>query len=310
MQSPRARKLDTPKGDAESMNRFSSAGRKAYIQVSQVSIVSAALLVTCAGAAVIAQTAATDDAKTQQDRQKVGRELKDLEEQRAKLDSRIRELRRSELRELHDSARVRAYGDANGKLHVLTAPGSGSFYFSDGNLKQMKDLTPEQRKHVEEALAEARKALEKVKGELPEGFVIPDIEGLLNNSMRMRTLAPGNVYVAPKAWDSREFREQMEKMQDTIRQNVQTWRNVAPHVWTVPPTTVVPAIPGTPGGPGVRVVPPAMRSRDNDPELRDEIRELRRELEQLRDEMRRDHGTKRDSQDRKTQFLDPFGGTL
>jgi uncharacterized protein YlxW (UPF0749 family) len=54
----------------------------------------AAAALFCAGMAVIAQTATPSDAKSAQDKEKVEKELKDLQEQRAKLDARIRELRK------------------------------------------------------------------------------------------------------------------------------------------------------------------------------------------------------------------------
>lgn len=260
--------------------------------------VGATILLAYAGIAVVAQTAATNDlkvdTKNSQDRARIERELRDLQEQRAKIDSRIRELRAQAGKE---GLRSYTFSDGAGKVQALT-PGAHSFFFSDGNLKEMKELTPEQRKKVEEAMAEAHKALEKAKKELPEGFVMPDIESLINNAMRLRTLQPGGAYVGPGAFDSKEFREQMEKMRDSIRSNVQTYRSQAiPRVYATPtPRTLT--VPATP------------LFREGSRDIRNEIRELRREIEQLREEMRRDRGGKRESPDRKTQVTDPFGGSL
>lgn len=252
----------------------------------------------CAGLAVLAQTPPADDAKSAQDREKVERELKDLQDQRAKIDDRIRELRRQSGR---NTLRALTIPDGKGRTQVWTFPDAKSFYFSDGKLKEMKELTPEQRKRVEEAMAEAKRALEKARKELPEGYTLPNVEGLLDNALRLRALTPGNVYVAPQPFDSKAFRDQMEKMREDIRKNMDAYRLVVPKVYAVPPaTTIRPAIPA---------VPPAPLFRDgSSPELRNEIRELRRELDQLREEIRRDRGTRKDTQDRKTQFLDPFGG--
>jgi hypothetical protein len=266
--------------------------------------VSAALLGVCgacAGLAVMAQAPPADDSKSSQDREKVERELKDLQEQRAKIDDRIRVLRRQSTR---NGLRALTVPDGSGRVQVWTVP--------DGKLKEMKDLTPEQRKRVEEAMAEAKRALEKARKELPEGFVMPDIEGLLDNSLRWRALTPGNVYVAPQPFDSKEFREQMQKMREDVRKNMDAYRLAVPRVYAVPPSTSVrPVVPAVPAIPAIPAVPPATIYRGgSSPELREEIRALRRELDQLRDEIRRDRGTKKESDDRKSKFVEPFGATL
>jgi hypothetical protein len=260
----------------------------------------------CAGLAAIAQTPGADDAKSAQEREKVDRELKELQDQRAKIDSRMRELRRQSGRE---NLRVLTVPDAGGRAQVWTVPNGKGLYFSDGDVKNMKDLTPEQRKKVEEAMAEAKRALEKARKELPEGFVMPNVEGLLDSALRWRSVSPNSFYVSPQAFDSKEFHEQMDKMREDIRRNVDAYRLAVPKVYAVPPAiSARPAIPAVPGAP---LLPPAAVYRGGtSPELRDEIRELRRELEQLREEMRRERGTKKSSDEQKSKFLEPFGATL
>jgi hypothetical protein len=172
-------------------------------------------------------------------------------------------------------------------------------WIDGGTAKQMKDLTPEQRKRVEEAIAEAKRALEKARKDLPEGFVMPDIDAILNSSMYFHTLTPGAVSVAPYAFDSKEFKEQMEKMKDSIHKNFDTYRLTIPKIYATPHAQVFPAVPSAP------VIPSVPQYYYGSPELRNEMRELRKELEQLREEMRREKG-KKDGEEKKPGLTETY----
>jgi chaperonin cofactor prefoldin len=268
----------------------------------------AAVSLVCAGMAVVAQTAAPSE-KSAQDKEKIEKELKDLQEQRSKLDARIRDLQKQSGAR---ATRTFTFADPSGKLQVYAVPGGpGAVWFSDGKLQQMKDLTPEQRKHVEEAMAEAKRALEKARKELPEGIVLPDVDALLNHTLRYRALTPGTP-VAPfafdgkefKAFDSKEFKEQMEKMKDSIRKNVETYRYTMPKVYTSPRTLVTPGIPAVPAIPGTPAIPGEPRVWTTSPDLRNEMRELRKELEQLREELRRERG--KGGEEKKKGFTETY----
>ncbi len=239
------------------------------------------------------QAAAPDDAKSLQDREKVQKELRELESQRAKIDSRIGELRRQAGR---GATRTFIYNDR--KAQFFGVPGDHGFLFSDGNVQGLKELSAEQRKKVDEAMTEARKALEKAKMDLPEGFVLPDIDGIVGNSLRFHALPNGRSLelLTPALLDKEKMKEQIDRLRRMPKSNAEVYRNyVTPRVYTTPGIPAVPAMPGSP------------LYREGSQDLRNEVRELRQEVERLRGEIRRDRGGKKDRNDTKTQFLEPFG---
>lgn len=267
-------------------------------------------LLILSGLAAVGQSG-KDDVKDDQDRAKIEKELRDLENERAKLDARIGELRGrvgSRVR------RMRVLPDNENRVEVRTENGHTRVYRNGkiteelnlDNTPQGKELTPEQRKEVDEAMQqahkameEARRAVEKAQKDLPPGFVMPDVEGIvgdaMRNSFRVFTGPDGAhaySFATPmKPEDAAKMHEWADKLKDQIREDVHSRVLVNPPVVTIPRNA--PMRPFT--------VTPAPRAGDN-AELRREIRELRDEIERLRDEMHRGKplgGT--------SEFVVPFG---
>lgn len=157
-------------------------------------VLGAAVAVIAAGAMAVASPGGQDTKSSDQDRAKVQKELDELMAQRAKLDARIRELRRQ-----------------SGRSPYIVAPRI-----------ELKEMTPDQRKEVEKALSEAKRALEEARKSLPEGqrALVPDMSGILDNSVRLWVSPNGFNGNLDGAWSPEqreEFRKSMESMREQLR---------------------------------------------------------------------------------------------
>src|SRR5207244_3051204 len=124
--------------------------------------ISAACLVALAAPVAAVQD---KDERSAQERTKAEKELRDLESQREKLDSKIREIRRS----LGRDRQLRIDRD-------VTVPRV--------EVRELKGLTEEQRKEVEKAMELAHKSVRDSLKNLPDNIVIPDISGIVDKELR------------------------------------------------------------------------------------------------------------------------------
>jgi DNA repair exonuclease SbcCD ATPase subunit len=225
-----------------------------------------------------------DDKSDDKDKAQARKELKDLEEQRAKLDSRIRDLRKK-----------------------AGLPGGRAFVWEDGKAFAFPGGEGEHSIVIEKALGDAHKAVEEAMKNMPKhfenfNFNWDDKDG---KAFKLWVDKDGKSH----KWDSqmsdedkKKFKLEMEKMQSELRENLKGLKDLKIDVPEIhafsddkdgsvriitPRTNVRPRI----VTPEYRIVEPRVRGGGDDSrELRDEIRSLRDEVEKLRDEVKRGRG--------------------
>jgi hypothetical protein len=234
-----------------------------------------------------------DDKNDDKDKAQARRELKDLEEQRAKLDSRIRDLRKR-----------------------AGLPSVRGFTFNDGEVNEIPGLEGDHHIIVEKALGDAHRAVEEAMKNMPKNFEnFKDFENFKNfnfnfddkdgKAFKLWVDKDGKTH----KWDSqmseedkRKFKQEMEKMQSELRENLKGLKDLKIDIPEIhafsddkdgsvriitPRTNVRPRI----VTPEYRIAEPRVRGGGDDSrELRDEIRSLRDEVEKLRDEVKRGRG--------------------
>jgi len=204
------------------------------------------------------------DEKSQQDRAKSERELRDLESQREKLDSRIRELRRG----LGRDRDIRI--DRN-----ITIP--------KVELRELKGLSDDQRREVERAMEEARKSVHEALKNLPNEIHIPDVSGIVDKQLRIFVDKDGKV-TRSEGKLSDEDREKLHKSLDKMREKLKDNNaNLRLHMEELHKNL-----------PNFRSFGFGERGVSSD--LRKEMQELRREMEKLRDEVRKKKGEERSNE--------------
>jgi len=253
-----------------------------------------------------------------QDNGKVDRELADLETQRAKIDQKIRELRRKTGRAGGYTVITPGTPGATGTITIPAIPHvpSAPRYIGPGG----QGGNPEEWHRVaEKAMEEARRAMEQAFKDMPKGawvlpkdgrtFVFP--KGDVAPGARVWVDKDGKVLRSDEAMSPAE-REKMRKAMDQVREQMRTfsqqWKSGANgqnfnfkfDEKNLPGfTRVAPATPAAPG----RVTSPRIYTTPS-PDVRNEVRELRNEVQQLREELRRERERKgTDKRDEKSDFL-------
>jgi methyl-accepting chemotaxis protein len=243
----------------------------------------AAASVVCLAAVAVPVAALQDEKKKIKDNAKMEKELSDLQAQRAKLDSRIRELRRSMGRNDEDRVIRLRDGDLNPEVRIEIKKAMEEAHKATRDvLKNMpeirekiraeikaeggKDLTPEQHKQIEKALESAHIAVEESLKNLP------DIGGIIDKELRILKDKDGNFTVKEGKMSPEErerFRKSMEEMGSKMREKMKDFK----------------------------VSVPRFREFNSDrgegnSALRKEMEDLRREMQRLRDEIRTKQGDK------------------
>jgi hypothetical protein len=196
-----------------------------------------------------------------QDKAKVERELKDLEGQREKLNSKIRDLRRK----LGRGEETRVFIDGN----------EPKVFKFDKNFGDWKGLSEEQRKEVEKAMEHAHKAVEEAMKNLPDmKKLIPDIDGIIEKSLKAvpdaeslhwDKLSPEEREKVKRSLDS--AKEKMRMSREEMRKHMEEMRKNMPKMQEF-----------------------RFNRGEGDPGLRKELEELRAEMRELREQMRRELG--------------------
>lgn len=212
--------------------------------------------------------AVQDDAKRAEERVKVEREIRELEAQRQKIDSRIRELRRQSGRSEDVRPKIRVGED-------------------------IEKLSPEDREKVERALAQAHKAVEEATKNLPDfKLMIPDMSKLHEKIMKLHMDKDGKFFHGEMTPEQREqFKKEMSKMRDELRKigpeiRAKMMKEGAfkDHMKELHKLKELKELKGIKEkelrGPG------ELKSPDRE-DIRKVLEEARREMEQAREEMRR-----------------------
>jgi hypothetical protein len=256
---------------------------------------------------------------TQQDNPKVDKELADLEAQRAKIDQKIRELRRQSGRAGYRVITPGAPG-VPGTVTIPSAPRTRTAPLFVGPGAPGAN-SEEWHRVAEKAMEEARRAMEQAFKDMPKGawvlpkdgrtFVFPKGDAAVAPGTRVYVDKDGKILRSDEAMSPAE-REQMRKAMEQVREQMRTfsqqWKSGAngqnfnfkfdeknlPGFTRVAP--VAPAAPGRVTAPRVYTTP--------SPDVRNEVRELRNEVQQLREELRRERERKgTDKRDEKSDFL-------
>ena len=252
----------------------------------------AAASAACLAAVAVPVAALQDDKNKEKDKAKMEKELGDLQSQRAKLDSRIRDIRRNLGR--NDDERVIRLKDGDLKPEVrieIKKAMEEAHKATRDVLKNMpelrekiraeikaehgKDLTPEQHEQIEKAIEGAHKAVEESLKNLP------DIAGIVDKELHIFADKDGRIIrkdgkMSPE--EREKFRKSMEDMGVRMRERMKDLKDLK---------IDVPRFREFGGGEG-------------NSELRKEMQELRREMDRLREEMRSKQG------DRKKPDSDTF----
>jgi hypothetical protein len=259
-------------------------------------------------APLLARALPDDSADDDKDKTSARKELRELEEQRSRLDEKIR------------AARKRA--GLSGEPHA--------FAFGNGDFKMLHDGFGDHQIIIRKALEGANESVREALKNIPKfeqfdkfdfNFDLDDKDGKSfkvitpkdGKSVRIFTDKDGKVQRREMTdEEKKKFKEQMEKMKIDLHEHLKGLHNlkefkdfkvelpeirafsdgkfIAPRVIT--PESRVLTIPRVRGG-------------GEDRELRDEIRSLREEVERLRDEVKRGRGGKSTSTD-----VDPFGTAI
>ncbi len=210
----------------------------------------------CALAVPVAMAQQKDE-KSSQDRVKSERELRDLESQRDKLDTRIRELRRG----LGRDREIRIERNVVPKVEI----------------RELKGLSEDQRREVERAMEEARKSVHEALKNLPNEIHIPDVSGIVDKSLRLYIDKDGKVIRSEGKMSDEErekLRKSLEKMREKLKDNN---ANLRIHMEELHKNL-----------PNIRAF--GLGESGNNGELRKEMEELRREIRELRDEVKKKKG--------------------
>jgi hypothetical protein len=240
--------------------------------------IAAAIVAVCGGLAAV-PILAQEKEKGDRDNARIERELESLEAQREKIDARIRDLRRQ-------------MGRRDNDVRVETRS------------RNLKDLSPEQRKEVEKAIEDAHRAVRESLKNLPDidahvkAFAIPDIK----EHMKVFALPDGKFEnMSPEEQKKfelhmKEFGEKMGRMGEEMAKKFQNFKfdfdgsdmkvlkgdGPSPRILRIPRDGK--------DQPEIRVLRPRRGGSDDDTQR--EIEELRRELRELREEMRKSRGGK------------------
>ncbi len=266
-----------------------------------------------------------------QDNAKIDKELADLQAQRAKIDQKIRELRRKSGRAGGYTVITPGTPGVPGTITIPSAPRALTIPSTPRVLTAPRYIGPdgsngnpeEWHRIAEKALEEARKAMEQAFKDMPKGawvlpkdgrtFVFPKGEAVVTPGTRVWVDKDGKVLRSDEAMSPAE-REKMRKALDEMREKMRTfsqqWKsdgkgksfNFNFDEKNLPGfTRVAPATPAAPG----RVTAPRIYTTPS-PDVRNEVRELRNEVQQLREELRRERerkGTDKVKRDEKSDFL-------
>ncbi len=244
----------------------------------------AAVCVAGLGALAIPVAALQDAKQKNKDNAKMEKELSDLQAQRAKLDARIRDLRRNMGRSDEDSVIRFRDGDLNPEVRLEIKKAMEEAHKATRDvLKNMpeirekiraeikaeggKDLTPEQHKQIEKALESAHIAVEESLKNLP------DIGGIIDKEMRIFKDKDGNFNFKDGKMSPEErekFRKSMEDMGAKMRERMKDLKVNVPRIRELN----------------------ADRGEGNS-ELRREMQELRREMQRLREEVQSKQGDRK-----------------
>ena len=251
----------------------------------------AGVVAVCAGMAAV-PILAQDKEKGDRDNARIERELESLEAQRDKIDARIRDLRRQ-------------MGRRDSDVRV--------------EKRNLKDLSPEQRKEVEKAIDEAHRAVRESLKNLPnvkafavpdgKAFVMPDIKEHFKVFTDPEFKEHFKVFATPDGkfehmtpeqqrkfeLHMKEFGEKMGRMGEEMGKKFQNFKfdSDGPDVRVFkgdgPNARVFRLAPRDgKNAPEVRVLRPG----DGDSSMRRELEDLRRELRELREEIRKNRGGK------------------
>jgi hypothetical protein len=222
----------------------------------------------CGLAALPLAQASQDKPASKQDREKMEKELDDLEGQRAKLDSRIRELRKQLGRETKEI-----------------------------ELKEITGITAEQKREIERAVAVATRAAAEATKNLPDvKALIPDIEKITEESIRLRLDEAGKLFKDGRELNPQEAEEMRARMKEMGARMKERSEEMRSRAGRRPESLRFEEFARATRG----AQNPELRAENE--VLRAEMRQLRAEMRELRAEVRRELGRDRPAAGKRTRM--------